>query len=221
VPAISKKRLIQLKRRAVQHKLAQHRDAISSLETELSELDIAERVLASLDGEGLQEGVASEPQEEAAPSEPAPAGKPEGIPTMPVMILAALQNAKEHGQKGLEPREMAEFIAKKYWPGMPLHVVGPIAWRMHKSGKLAKRGSKYFLPKVEEGPDAETSGPSSVPSSGAGGGPRGAASHPSPACSTHVGSTLRQGLFASTAALPNDATPVLGKTWPRERRLVM
>jgi hypothetical protein len=209
VPAISKKRLIQLKRRAVQHKLAQHRDAISSLETELSELDIAERVLASLDGEGLQEGAASEPQEEeVAPSEPAPAGKPEGIPTMPVMILAALQNAKEHGQKGLEPREMAEFIAKKYWPGMPLHVVGPIAWRMHKSGKLAKRGSKYFLPKVEEGPDAETSGPSSVPSSGAGGGPRGAASHPSPACSTHVGSTsLRRKLFASTA-IPATSAPL-------------
>jgi hypothetical protein len=216
MPAVSKKRLIQLKRRAIQKEIERSRGHISSLETMLSELDITERVLDNLDATGLQDAADGEDHEEAAPAEPAPAAKPDGIPTMPAMILEALEEARDEGKKGLEPREMGEFIIKKYWPNMPPYVVGPIAWRMHKSGKLAKRGSKYFLPKVEEGSGADTSEPSSMSSSGAGGGPRGAATHPSPACSTHVGSTLRRReLFASTAIPPTYVPP------PVARRIAM
>jgi hypothetical protein len=215
--AVSKKRLLHLKRRRVQRDIAGHQDAILSLQTELSELDIAERVLASLDGESLREEVAAEQSEEGSPDQTPPATKPDGIPTMPAMITEALEEARRERQTGLEPREMGEFIIKKYWPNMPPYVVGPIAWRMHKSGKLAKKGSKYFLPKVEEGSDADTSEPSSMSSSGAGGSPRGADSHPSPAGATPVGSTLRRRELYASTAIPaaTYAPPSLG------RRLVM
>jgi hypothetical protein len=213
VAKLSKLRLIQLRRRAVEDDIARQQEVLSALKSKLSDLEIAERVLTSLGGEDAEEAVAEENQNRSAlvasivAAMPRPAEKPSGIPTMPVMILEALRDARTKGRLGLEPREMAQYIAGKYWPGMPLHIVGPTAWRMHKDGRLGKRESKYFIVQSDEGSDAETSEPSTT-KSGAGGGPRGAATHPSPAGSTPVGSTrLRRELFASTA-IPMPVPPV-------------
>ena len=211
---VSKLRLLQLRRRSIQEEITRHKDAISSLESKLSEYEITERVLASLGDDGGDENQFEDTNQEDVTVTPSGSAiKPKGLPTMPTMIIESLQDARTRGQKGLEPKEMGEYIEKKYWPGMPLHIVGPTAWRMHKDGRLAKRESRYFLVQNDEGSDAQTSEPSTS-ESGAGGGPRGAASHPSPAGSTPVGSTRRRDLFASTA-IPTPYGP------PKEWRSVM
>jgi hypothetical protein len=210
---LSKLRLLQLRRRATEEEIARHQEAISALKSKLSEFEIAERVLASLGDDAAEENQADRNQDEAPLAAAASSAvKPDGLPTMPAMILDSLHEARARGQNGLEPREMAEFIEKKYWRGMPLHIVGPTAWRMHKDGRLAKRDSRYFLIQDDESSDVPASEPSPI-ESGAGGGPRGAASHPSPAGSTPVGSTLRRReLFASTAIPATRVPPVAGRS---------
>lgn len=195
---LSKLRQLQLKRRATEEEIARHQEAISSLQSKLSEYEIAERVLASLDDDIGEETHADENQDEAPMTAASSSTiKPDGLPTMPAMIVASLIIARTRGQNGLEPREMAELIEERYWRGMPLHIVGPTAWRMYKDGRLAKRESKYFLIQTGEGSDAETSEPSSS-NSGADSDSQGPASKPTPAGS--VSSTrLRRDLFASTA----------------------
>jgi hypothetical protein len=73
------------------------------------------------------------------------AGKPQGTPTTPNMILALLREAAAQGKKGLEPREMQISIAKRWWPTVKSEDVGPTAWRMWKDGRLTKDGSLYSL----------------------------------------------------------------------------
>src|SRR5450759_5058360 len=41
-------------------------------------------------------------------------GKPHGIPTMPEMIFEALKDAKARGLRGLEAKDIAQFIATKW-----------------------------------------------------------------------------------------------------------
>lgn len=72
--------------------------------------------------------------------------KPEGIPAMPVMITAALREAKAQGRNSLEPKEMTAFIRAKWWPHVKGDSVSPIAWRMAQLGQLRKDGSTYALP---------------------------------------------------------------------------
>ena len=48
------------------------------------------------------------------------------------------------------PKEIMEFIATNYWPDVRSELVGPIAWRMAKEGRLVKDGAHYRLPQVNE-----------------------------------------------------------------------
>jgi hypothetical protein len=137
---ISKLKMIQEKRRAVSRQIVQQREVLTALETQERDLEIAERVLVSLD---------AEEESDAAPENVAPpesSGKPDGLPTMPEMIIEALKDAKARGLKGLEPRDITNFIAAKWWPDVKINNVGPIAWRLYKSERLAKRQAKYRLP---------------------------------------------------------------------------
>jgi hypothetical protein len=156
---ISKLKIVQYKRRAISQKIAQQREVLAALEAQERDLEVTERVLASLDAEEAEPEVASEPEPEVVPVAAEPTGKPEGIPTMPDMIIEALKDAKAKGQRGLEPKQMADFIAAKWWPNVTINAVGPIAWRMYSKERLAKRQSRYFLPKAssEETPDSNAS----------------------------------------------------------------
>jgi hypothetical protein len=140
---ISKLKLIQDKRRAISREIVRQREVLTVLETMERDLETAERVLTTLEAESVPEVLQPEPY--VAP-DPAPAGKPEGIPTMPEMIIAALKDAKARGLRGLEPKDITAFIATKWWPEVKINNVGPIAWRLYKSERLAKRQSKYRLP---------------------------------------------------------------------------
>jgi len=74
------------------------------------------------------------------------ARKPDDIPTMPEMIVKALENAKTEGREGLRPSEIKDYIAKKWWPTVKGSAVGPIAWRMFDRNELQKDGEVYSLP---------------------------------------------------------------------------
>jgi hypothetical protein len=145
---ISKLKMIQEKRRTISRQIVQQREILTALESQERDLETAERVLVALDAEQGPEAA----QEAAADTVQAAetVGKPEGIPTMPEMIIEALKDARVKGARGLEPKDMAAFIAAKWWPGVPINAVGPIAWRMYSRAKLTKRQSRYFLPKASE-----------------------------------------------------------------------
>ena len=120
---------------------------IAELEAEDAELEVAERALGRLAGQ-------PEPQVTALPPEviakkTVTPQKPEDIPTMPQMITMALKDAAKNGKAGLEPSAITLFIKKTWWPEADINKVGPIAWRMWRRKGLAKRGSKYSLPKDE------------------------------------------------------------------------
>jgi hypothetical protein len=153
---ISKLKIVQHKRRVISQKIAEQHEILHALEAQERDLEVAERVLTALEAEDAEAEVA--PAADAAVAAE-PAGKPEGIPTMPEMIVEALKDAKAKGQRGLEPKQMADFIAAKYWPTVTINAVGPIAWRMYSKERLAKRQSRYFLPKAssEETADSNAS----------------------------------------------------------------
>jgi hypothetical protein len=152
---ISKLKMVQYKRRVVSQKIAQQREILAALEAQARDLEITERVLMELESSPEPE-LALEPDMAASPAAQDIAlvatdllvggGKPEGIPTMPNMIFEALRDAKARGLKGLEPKDIAAYIAAKWWPEVKINNVGPIAWRLYKSDRLAKRQSKYRLP---------------------------------------------------------------------------
>jgi hypothetical protein len=158
---LSKLKLVQYKRRVVAGKIAQKREELAALENQERDLEITERVLIELEEpeQDAADMLAQTARELAANMPPAPeyvpandavAGKPEGIPTMPEMIFEALRDAKNRGLKGLEPKDIAAYIAAKWWPGVKINNVGPIAWRLYSKDKLAKRNSKYRLPDEAE-----------------------------------------------------------------------
>ncbi len=77
--------------------------------------------------------------------------KPKSAPPMPDMIKTALLDAQVHGRMGLSPREMQEFISRRWWPSVKAGQVSPIAWRMFSRGDLRKEGAVYALPAESDG----------------------------------------------------------------------
>jgi len=76
--------------------------------------------------------------------------KPDNLPTMTTMIMIALKEAAAHGGRGLGPREITNYIADKWWPGVKNSSVGPIVWRMAERKELRKFGDIYALPEGSE-----------------------------------------------------------------------
>lgn len=174
---------IRSRRQGIEREIKDAKLRISALTSEDQELEIAERVILRLSGSGTHgHSILPALRQEAhgvvgASREKGITSKPSDTPTMPEMITEALQYAKLRGRRGLEPKEMAEYIAGKWWPEVSINNVGPIAWRMMKRRQLTKRSKDdplYSLPS-DETPDAATpsdsdddggSAPSSVESQG-------------------------------------------------------
>jgi hypothetical protein len=76
-----------------------------------------------------------------SPSVPATRHKPEGLPTTPAMIVAALQEAG----KPARPSEIAAYIRGKWWAELPSKVIYTNAYRMFKDGRLAHVDGRYSL----------------------------------------------------------------------------
>ena len=164
---------VRERRNDITRELKDAKVRIAALTSEDHELEIAERVILRLTGTP-----ATPPQSSSilpslrqhaqgvvggGPREDESAVKPPGTPTMPEMIIEALQVARLRGKPGLEPKEMAEFIAVQWWSDVSINNVGPIAWRMMKRGQLTKRSkddSLYSLADEETLGSTEPSAPS-------------------------------------------------------------
>ena len=163
---LSKIAQVQQQRRKLEEEIAKLRETIAHKEQRCTELAIAERVLETLDGGTAEPAASAEVNEEARKpgwTTERRGPKPEGTPTVTEMILQVLKDAQDNLKSvrtGLEPREIAAEIAKRWWPDVTINAVGPIAWRMYKKGALTKRGSRYFPPRpVTEEPTEVTTKP--------------------------------------------------------------
>ncbi len=84
------------------------------------------------------------------PSVPPRPTKPEGVPLMPEIIIEALNHALSKGIAGLKVSELVGFVRDRYWPEAPAGSVGPVAWKMSKTGELKNANSVYSLPHGDE-----------------------------------------------------------------------
>jgi hypothetical protein len=162
--------IIFRRRAEIEREMQECRDRLQRLQSELPELDVAERVLTRLGGAeqaSLRAIPANEPLDTVTADrlldETSVSGKPHGIPTMPEMILEALRSGQAI-PLGMEPRDIMKFIADRWWPDVRSELVGPIAWRMWKRGDLVKDGPLYKLPTKNEATDNEPDKGSSVAS---------------------------------------------------------
>ncbi|MFD1704825.1 hypothetical protein ACFSCV_17605 [Methylopila henanensis] len=153
--------LIKVRRFEVEREIAELTERLQSLKAELPELDVAERVLSRISGEAGHSVGHGDP----TPPARSATTKPEGAPTVPEMILTLLKEARAEGRVGLEPREMVQRVARRWWPDVRTEAVGSIAWRMWKREQLRKDGPVYMLPDTNKGSDTDASEPSEVPSS--------------------------------------------------------
>lgn len=151
--------IIKNRRDEVLTEIAGYKAEIERLESELPELDVAERVLARLTGEPRSEVSAVKPSVDEA----LVGAKPEGIPTVPEMIVTLLKEAQASGSRGMSAKDLLDGIAKRWWPDAKSDTVAPTAWRMRKRGDLDKDGVHYSIPKTNTGSEAEASEPSEVP----------------------------------------------------------
>jgi hypothetical protein len=85
------------------------------------------------------------PSAEVLPPIPAKSRKPDGLPSVAKMILAALEEAAADGHDGLRPCDMAEFVRTTWWRDVQTKVVNTTAWQMARDGKLVKDGALYKL----------------------------------------------------------------------------
>jgi hypothetical protein len=102
--------------------------------------------------------------------------KPEGIPTMPEMIVGALRDAFDRGKPWLQAHEIRDFISQRWWKEVDLNAVGPIVWRMATKDKtkiVVRTDAGYALAKAIGASAGETA---EAPRPGPGGN---GAAHPS------------------------------------------
>lgn len=72
--------------------------------------------------------------------------KPKGIPTMYRMACDILRVSGSAGRPWLDAVEIANAIRERWWPNCEASFVQPQLWRLAKTGKLLKQGSRYALP---------------------------------------------------------------------------
>jgi len=121
--------------------IAKHRLDIALLEKERADLDAAVSVIDRLrkqlaDDQTLKFSFV-EPKHE-------PTLEPKR-PTIPAMIMEALDEANILSLPGLEPKAILAFIKDRYWPDAEQQSVGPVAWRMAREGRIKKVGRRYYL----------------------------------------------------------------------------
>jgi hypothetical protein len=148
---------IAARRADIDERITHLREQIASLEVRRGELEIAERVLREIAGTNpateyvSSRAPAHRPFVGAVPSEQRPrrivSPKPPGLPSIPKMIIEALEYARDNGLRGFEPNEVLQFIKKKYWPEASSAYVGPTMWKMWKTeNKLEREETLYLLP---------------------------------------------------------------------------
>lgn len=136
--------LILKRRKEVEKQLARLRSECDVLESELAELDTAEKVILRLGG-----GKRSAPREANKPQSAKSSGAGAKAPPASEMIMEVLKSAYErHGiVDGLAPKDIAQRIQDKYKVALKGEYVSTSVWRLWKKGDLLKDESgRYRIP---------------------------------------------------------------------------
>lgn len=136
------------------------RAKIKDNDLELSELETADRVFSRLivakgkpktqdqptGHTRVDSAVRSGDEDDKKPS-----NKPEGLPSMPELILMALKSEK----RPMEPKEITDVIRRNWWPDVDGQKIGSIVWRLNNRNDIEKveGTSTYRLPQKNEPPD--------------------------------------------------------------------
>lgn len=139
--------LILNRRREVEQEIGRLKTRLSDMQTELVELETAERVFARLSGaKRPQTGKADEQKPAEAPK--LSTGQPIKM-SVPQKIQHVLAEAYRQGLPHLEPKDIAKRVNEK-WPGTgKSENIGAIVWRMWKAKRLVKADrdlAMYALP---------------------------------------------------------------------------
>ena len=143
--------LITNRRRDVEQEIVRLRQTIALRETELTELEMAERVIVRLTGSiGAMAGGSDTEFKAAVPRAIARDKRP-----LPEMILTVMQDKLAEGISGMEPKNVAAIIRERWRPDIAGTYVSTTFWRMMKGGLLEKVGksSTYRLPQKKETAD--------------------------------------------------------------------
>jgi len=138
--------IIREKRQSLADKIAAREEELARLQKELADFEAAERVLISI---GEDNSRAHERLANGTPSpsiRPSDGRKPRGLPTVPEMIIKALEAALNNGQQGLSSPEILAYVRQNIWQDARPNDVISTAWRMWKHDKLRKDGKIYNLP---------------------------------------------------------------------------
>ncbi|WP_299683879.1 hypothetical protein [uncultured Tateyamaria sp.] len=129
------------------------RAKLAENDKELVELETAASVIARLTGAERPETVTSDATSTSKDAVRAKNAKPEGLPTMPELILMALKQEK----RAMEPREITEVIRRNWWPEVDGQKIGSIVWRLNNRKDIEKveGTSTYRLPQIKEASDTE------------------------------------------------------------------
>jgi hypothetical protein len=146
----------QLNSQAIETRLQEIREAISTLQIEAEELAVALRVF-----ERFSTPVALEEIDNAGLPKLGPP-RPPGIPSTFEMTEMVLKSSEREGKNGLIANEIVEQIGKRYWPGVVGPQILPTIYKLAKEGRIRKISSGKFksLHNNNEGSDAVAAEPS-------------------------------------------------------------
>lgn len=107
----------------------------------------------------------TEPSTAAPPAQPPRAPDEQAGLSISEMILTVLRDAYAHGEPGLEPKEIARRIEKRWAAKLQPNAASATSWRLWKRGDLAKRASRYRIAQKNEAGDLtpERQSPASEP----------------------------------------------------------
>lgn len=146
--------IIKIRRGEVEREIANLNDRVQTLKSELSELDIAEKVLNRLTGaSGGSSGEANQREASGFASE-----SPQERPTVRQMIMASLMDARDRGAPGLAPRQMRDFISKVYGVDVGQQVNTNASRMLHELKEIEKdeKTGLFSLPSKEKPSDTTT-----------------------------------------------------------------
>jgi hypothetical protein len=135
------------------------RAKLAENDSEMAELEAAANVIARLTGvktNKVGSAVTINPKKVVIAKKSR--AKPDGLPTMPQLIIMALK----HEKRPLEPREITNVIRRNWWPEVEGQKIGSIVWRLNNRGDIQKveGTSTYALPQKNEAPDESLGGQS-------------------------------------------------------------
>jgi hypothetical protein len=148
--------IIKIRRSEVTQEISILKDRIAILSSELSDLDIAEKVFSRLSG-ASRNSLSTSNEPDAAKASQA---KPDGLPTVREMIKSALLAARDSGHPGLTPKQIKSYIQDVYHfdAGPQVNTTASRMFNTLKEINKDETTGLYSLPSKEKSSSIETVG---------------------------------------------------------------